>query len=45
MVAGDESEIVELIIGGKAVAPALVLRGDDETLIDALEAAYKAVKK
>ena len=30
MVAGDESQIVELIIGREAVAPALVFGGDDE---------------
>ena len=30
MVAGDEGQVVELLIGGEAVAPALVFRRDDE---------------
>jgi hypothetical protein len=30
MVAGDEGQVVELVVGGEAVAPGLVFRGDDE---------------
>ena len=30
VVAGDERQVIELVIGGEAVAPALMLRGDDE---------------
>jgi len=41
MVAGDEGHIVELVIGGEAVAPALMLRGDDE---GALRQAFLAAR-
>ena len=30
MIPGDEGQVVELVVGRKAVAPALVFRGDDE---------------
>ncbi|MNS64382.1 hypothetical protein D3C72_975080 [compost metagenome] len=33
VVAGDEGQIVKLVVGGEAVAPALVLGGDDETAL------------
>ncbi len=41
MIAGDESHVVELVIGGEAVAPALMLRGDDE---GALREAFLAAR-
>ena len=30
VIAGDEGQVVELVVGGESVAPALMFRGDDE---------------